>query len=39
MDREILNIVNRVLSEEITGRIKNVNNKITQKCSKKLWVK
>ena len=28
MDREILNIVNRVLSEEITGRIKNVNNKI-----------
>lgn len=28
MNREILNIVNKVLSEEITGRIKNVNNKI-----------
>ena len=28
MNREILNIVNRVLSEEISGRLKNVKHKI-----------
>ncbi len=35
MNREILNIVNRVLSEEISGRIKNVRHKIFETDSMK----
>ena len=35
MNREILNIVNRVLSEEISGRLKNVKHKIFETDSMK----